>query len=85
MKFYVSSLKSEIVHFDGLILSKSCTVSGKKIQLSLITLNSHPKFKEKPTFCLKTDMRYLMNFNLSSEQSENLHFYGIFLSKVCNV
>ena len=28
-------------------------------------------------------MRYLMN--LSCEQSENLHFYEIFLSKACNV
>ena len=54
-------------------------------ELSLITLNSHPKFKEKPTFCLKNDMRYFMNFNLSSEQCKDLHYYGIFLSRVCNV
>ena len=53
-------------------------------ELSLITLNSHLKFKEKPTFCLKNDMRNLMNFNLSSEKSENFHFDEIFLSKVCN-
>ena len=30
-------------------------------------------------------MRNLMNFNLSSEKSENLHLDGIVLSKVCNV
>ena len=40
--------------------------------LSLMTLNSDPKFKEKLTFCLKNDVRNLMNFNLSSEKSENL-------------
>ena len=39
----------------------------------------------KLTFCLKNDMRNLMNFNSSSEKSENLHFDGIFLSKVCDV
>ena len=54
-------------------------------ELSLMTLKSDPKLKEKLTFCLKNDMRNLINFNLSSEKSENLHFYGIFLSKVCNV
>ena len=50
-----------------------------------MTLKSDPKFKEKLTFCLKNDMRNLMNFNFSSEKSENLHFDGIFFSKVCNV
>ena len=40
--------------------------------LSLMTLNSDPKFKEKLTFCLKNDVRNLMNFNLRSEKSENL-------------
>ena len=39
VKFYVSSWKSEILHFDGLILSKSCTISGKKVQKSY--LSSH--------------------------------------------
>ena len=32
VKFYLSSQKSEILHYDGLLLSKSCTVSGKKVQ-----------------------------------------------------
>ena len=50
-----------------------------------MTLKSDPKFKEKLTFCLKNDMRNLMNFNSSSEKSENLHFDGIFFSKVRNV
>ena len=48
-------------------------------------MNTDPTFKEKPTFYLKNDMRNLMDFNLSNEESENLHFDGIFLSKVCNV
>ena len=40
---------------------------------------------EKLTFCLKNDMRNLMDFNSSSEKSENLHFDGDFLLKVYNV
>ena len=83
----MSSRKSEILHFDGLLLSKSCTISAKKSteELSLMTLNSDPKFKEKLNFYSKNDVRNIMNFNLSSGKSENLHFDGIFLSKVCNV
>ena len=62
------------------------TVSAEKVQKSsLMKLNSDPKFKEKVTFCLEYDMRNLMNFNLSSEKSENLHFDGLFLLVVCNV
>ena len=62
-------------------------VSAKKSteELSLMTLKSDPKFKEKLTFCLKNDVKNSMNFNLSSEKFENLHFDGVFLSKVCNV
>ena len=46
-----------------------------------MTLNSDPKFKEKLTFCLKNDVRNLMNFNLSSEKSRNLHLMGYFCQK----
>ena len=50
-----------------------------------MTLKSDLNFEEKLTFCLKNDMRNLMNFNSSSGKSENSHFHGIFLSKVCDV
>ena len=53
--------------------------------LPLMTLKSDPKFEEKVTFCLKNDIRNLMSFNLSSGNSENLHFDGIFLSKLYNI
>ena len=48
-----------------------------------MTLKSDPNFEEKQTFCLKNDMRSLVNFNASSEKSENLHFDGLLLLKVC--
>ena len=50
-----------------------------------MTLKSDPDFEEKLTFCLKNDMRNLVNFNTSSGKSENLHFDGLLLSKVYNV
>ena len=33
-------------------------------------------FEEKMRFCLKNDMRNLVNVNPSSGNSENLHFHG---------
>ena len=40
-----------------------------------MTLKSDANFEEKLTFYLKNDMSNFVNFNLSSEKSENLHFY----------
>ena len=39
-----------------------------------MALKKDPNFEEKLTFYLKNDMRNLVNFNLSSGKSENLHF-----------
>ena len=79
--------KSENLHFDGLLLSAAYKVAAKKVQmkLSLMPLNSDPNFEEKLTFRLKNDMRNWVNFNASSGKSENLHFDGLLLLKVCNV
>ena len=44
-----------------------------------------PNFEEKLTFCLKNNMRNLVNFNQNSGKSENLHLDGLLLQKVCNV
>ena len=83
VNFNLSSCKFENLHFDVLPLSIAYKVSAKKVQKSyLMTLTSDPNFEEKLTFSMKNDMRNLMNFNWSSENSENLHFDGIFLSKV---
>ena len=49
-----------------------------------MTLKSDPNFEEKLTFCLKNGIKNLVNINSSSGKSENLHFDGIFLSKVFN-
>ena len=83
VNFNASSGKSENLHFDVLLLSIVQLKSAE--EMSLMTLKSDPNFEEKLTFCLKNDMRNLMNFNSSSGKSENLYFDGLFLSKVCNI
>ena len=45
-----------------------------------MTLKSDSYFEEKLTFCLKNDNRNLVNFNVSSGKSENLHFNMLLLS-----
>ena len=46
-----------------------------------MTLKSDPNFGEKLTFCLKNNMRNLVNFNVSSGKSENVNFDGLLLPK----
>ena len=50
-----------------------------------MTLEGDQNFEEKLTFCFKNEKRNLVNFNASSGKSENVHFDGLLLSKVCNV
>ena len=50
-----------------------------------MTLKSNTKFGEESTRCLKTDMRNLTNFDLSTLKCQNWDFDGILLSKVENV
>ena len=81
MKFYVSSRKSNILHFDWLLLFKLCTVLTKKSteKLSLRTLKSDLKFKEKLTCSFKHDMRNLVNFHPTTKNFENLILAGFFV------
>ena len=64
MNLQESSRKSEILHFDLFLLSKSYAISVKKVRRVI----SH---EEKLTLGAKSDM---VNFNLSSGKSKNLHF-----------
>ena len=47
-----------------------------------MTLKSDAKSEEKLTLGSKNDMRNLVNFNVSSDKSENLNFDVLLLSKV---
>ena len=44
-----------------------------------MTLKKDQNFEEKLTFCLKNDMRILLNFNLSNGKSKNLLFDELLL------
>ena len=46
-----------------------------------MALKSEQNFEENLTFCLKSDLRNLANFNASSGKSENFHFDGLLLWK----
>ena len=83
----MSSQKSEILHFNRFLLSKSYNVSAKKSteELSLMLLKSDTKFKEKLTCSFKYDMRNLVNFHLAIQKSKKRIFDGLFFLKVCNV
>ena len=83
MKFHGSSRKSEILLFDGLLLSKSCKVSAKKSteELSLKTQKSDVKFNEKLTCGFKYDMRDLVNFHPTTQKFENFFLMGSFCPK----
>ena len=73
--FLASSWKSDNLHFDGFLLSKVYKVLDEKEQkCSLMTLMSDPKFEVKLTVGSKNDMTNLVNFNIRSGKSENLHF-----------
>ena len=50
-----------------------------------MTVKTDPNFEEKLSFCLKNNMKNLVNFNSSNGKSENLNFDRLLLSKVCNV
>ena len=44
-----------------------------------MTMKKDPNLEKKLIFCLKNDMRNLVNLNTSNEKSENLHFDGLLL------
>ena len=46
-----------------------------------MTLKGDTKFKGKLTCGLKNDIKNFVNFHMSSEKSEKLHFDGLLLSK----
>ena len=63
------------MHFDGLLLSKSCTVSTKEIQKSHLSWHWRVmQSLKKNAHGLKNEVTNLVNFNASSGKSENLHF-----------
>ena len=79
----MSSRKFEILHFDGFFLAKSYKFSAKKgtEELSLMTLKSDRKLKEKQTRGFKYYMINLVNYHPTTQKSENFFLMGSFCPK----
>ena len=72
MNYNASSGRSENLHFDVLLLSIAYKVLAKKYRRIIFhdTQKKIQNFDKKLTFCLKNDMRNLVNFTLSSGKSK---------------
>ena len=83
LNFNATSGKPHNLHFDVLLLSIAYKVSANQVRKNYLSwhLKKDPHFEEKLTFCLKNDVSNLVNYNASSEMSENLHLDGQFCRK----
>ena len=71
VNFHRTTQKSENFTSRGSFCPKYKGLGKKNTEeLSSMTLKSDPNFEEKLTFCLKNDMRNLINFNDSIRKSE---------------
>ena len=87
VNFHAGSQKSDIIYFDGLLLSKVYKVLQlkSKVELCVMILKSNAKFKENMNYGFKNDRKNLMHFHPRTQNPENLPFKRIFLSKEYNV
>ena len=76
VNFNVTSGKSESLHFDVLLFSIAYKVSAKKVQKNYLSWHwkKIQTLKKNWLFIWKMTWGILVNFNLSSGKSENLHF-----------
>ena len=86
VKFHVTSRKSKILHFGGLLLQISCKVSAKKVQKTY--LSWHWRVMQ---ILRKTDLWFQIwheefgKFSLSHLNPRKFHFDGLVLSKVYEI
>ena len=50
-----------------------------------MTLKNDEKTEKEWTYRFQTNIKTLTNFGSSNRKSQNLHFYGLLLTKVYNV
>ena len=78
----MSSRKSEILHFYGLLCLNHVQFQLKSTEeLSLMTLKSDVKFNKKLTCSFKHDIRNLVNFHPITRKFENFTSMGSFYQK----
>ena len=54
-------------------------------EFCVMAMKNYAKFEEELTCQFKIDMRNLMNFDPSTQKSQNMHFNELLLTKVYNV
>ena len=82
LKYHLSSWKSEISHFDGLLFSRSYKVSIKKVEKSYLSWHWRLMQSLKKNYPhIKYDMRNLVNIHQTNQKSENVTSIGSFCPK----
>ena len=84
VNFHYSTQKSEKLCIDGLLLSKGCNASARKLQRDYVSWHwkvYNAKVKGKLTCGFKNAIRNLANFRASRQKFENLHFDWILFPK----
>ena len=87
MNYNASSGRSENLHFDVLLLSIAYKVSAKKVQKNYLSWHwkKIQTLKKNWLFIWKMTWGIWWTLTWAVEKSENLHFDGLLLWKVCNV
>ena len=87
VKFHMSTRKSEILYFDGFLLSKSYKVSAKKVKKSYLSWH----WRLMQSLKKKTDLWFQIwhekfgEFSPNHSKVQKLLSNVLFLSKVCKV
>ena len=87
VNFHTNSQKSEIFYFCRLLNCQKYKGLQLKsmVELCVMLLKSDAKFEEKMNCGFKNDIKNLVNFHPSTQNSEDLHFDRLILSKEYNV
>ena len=82
VNFHASSWKSQNLLFDGLFLLKAYKVLDEKVLKSYLSWHWRvmQSLKKTDSWFQKWHKKFL-NFNASSDKSDNMHFYVLLLSK----
>ena len=87
VKFHVSSLKSEILHFGGFLLSKSYKVSARKVQKSYLSWHWRVMQSSRKNWLVVSNMTWGISW-IFTQQLKSLkvfYFDELFLSKLYKV
>ena len=87
VNFHASSWKSKNLHFNRFLLSEAYKILNEKVKKNYLSWNWWVKqsLKSFSSLVAKNDITNLVNFNMSSGKSGNLHFAMLLLLIPCKV